>query len=565
MLKINRTSFNINNQARKFVAGLGKGDALLPVILLEIAVTGGRTYHAYRRDGYVEARERFTEESVGAVFWLGGVSAFNKIGDLIGIHLLKLKDVNINEDPKAKKKSRFGFEKVDYDVGEDEFRKPLGNYLNEVKTKAIELEKMGTENLKKMGKKIPVYSEKTIAIFKFTKIIASILLANTVIGFIVPKINQAITRKYQGSLEELNKKKHVGNYSEKNAESTKNSAHKTPVKAQGSKTPDNKNDNQPASQAAQKEAMSDFMKKSKSPNPSFQGAGFVNNLLSLTNNLETDARYKLLSTDVGIAGGRAINARNKYERREVLFRDIGSLYFYLLCRGHVNSALNWLMDGRGSRLDPVMSKELTMQAKKAIRKGSIAPELFEKIVLGDNNAKIPQEILNLFVNNKKVVKIEDIEKVYNDKQILERIRHMSELQPKREGISIISKEQLADVFKGGLVNDVEFLKRAFNIHTGGKATNPMKYVKDQDLRRLKSEMEFYLKNIADKAKKSGKDISIDLLKKADKINFVKNSVNLGIGFGISAYFLSTAIPKIQYWMTRKATGKNSFPGVEKYD
>ena len=54
---------------RKFVTQLDKSGAILPVVLLEGAVTGGRTYQAYKRDGFVEARERVTEESLGAIFW----------------------------------------------------------------------------------------------------------------------------------------------------------------------------------------------------------------------------------------------------------------------------------------------------------------------------------------------------------------------------------------------------------------------------------------------------------------------------------------------------------------
>ena len=56
----------------------------------------------------------------------------------------------------------------------------------------------------------------------------------------------------------------------------------------------------------------------------------------------------------------------------------------------------------------------------------------------------------------------------------------------------------------------------------------------------------------------------ELLEKARKENFGKNAFNWGIGFAISAAFLSTFIPKIQYWITRKATGSNAFPGTADY-
>jgi len=42
-------------------------------------------------------------------------------------------------------------------------------------------------------------------------------------------------------------------------------------------------------------------------------------------------------------------------------------------------------------------------------------------------------------------------------------------------------------------------------------------------------------------------------------------LNWGTGFAVSALFLSTIIPKVQYWITRVTTGSDSFPGVAEYD
>ena len=61
------------------------------------------------------------------------------------------------------------------------------------------------------------------------------------------------------------------------------------------------------------------------------------------------------------------------------------------------------------------------------------------------------------------------------------------------------------------------------------------------------------------------DIDLDMLEKAYKNNMFKNTINWGTGFAISALFLSTIIPKVQYWITRKTTGSNEFPGVANYD
>ena len=97
-----------SSKSRNFITSLGKTGAILPVVLLEATVTGGRTYQAYKRDGFVEARERVTEESLGAVFWLFGATMFGKLIEAIGRKTLPLS-------------------KEDCDVGKDAVRKPFEN------------------------------------------------------------------------------------------------------------------------------------------------------------------------------------------------------------------------------------------------------------------------------------------------------------------------------------------------------------------------------------------------------------------------------------------------------
>lgn len=497
MVNLNKISTNIGNGTRKFVTGLSKGDALAPIILLEATVIAGRTYHAYERGGFVEGRERGTEEVLGAVFWLGGVQAFNKLGDLVGKRLLGLKS-------------------VDFEVGQDALRKPMKNFMAQT----------------------PKYGEKALAAFKFTKIITSILLANSVIGFVVPKLNQAITKKYQDSLKNADAERKSGVV--KNTDGldnfVKNSLEKDKKEQAGQ--PSNK--------------------------PSFQGG--VQTLLSLTNCFENDARYKLLSTDVGIAGGRAVNARNKQERREILFRDLSSVYFYMFCRTHINAFMNTIQDGKSTRLDPVSAKDLDTHLQSNLKgKDSYSVEDFERLVFGDKNVAIPKDVQSKIQNG--IIKLDEFKQlnsVKNDKSLIERATLMSELQPKLAGDSILSAEQIKDVYSNGLIDDPKFLAESFKKFSNGKSTDPMQFFAEKDLRKLKTEMVDYVDGIIKKSKTSGESITMETLKKANKANFYKNAINLGAGFAVSAYFLSTAIPKIQYWMTRKQTGQDKFPGVETY-
>lgn len=498
MPNISKTSFNLEHSARRFISDLNMGDALAPVIILEAAVTGGRTYQAYKRGGFVEARERGTEETLGAIFWLGGVSAFNKIGDKVGEKLLGIKDI--------------GFE-----VGKDAVRNPLSNYIL----------------------KHPKYNTKALAAFKFTKIITSILLSNAIIGFVVPKLNQAITRKYQTALESYDKKVKNQPESMDNFEKTE--------KAENTET-----------KSTDKNSTNNDTKQTAKTNTSFKGNS-VQILLSLTNNFENDARYKLLSTDAGVAGGRAINARNQDERREILFRDISSIYFYMFCRKHINNILNYIEDGKTARLNPLTAKALDKHLQANFKQDSYTKEEFENLVLGNKDAKIPEKVMAKAKNG--IFELDTLKRIL-DARTFKSAEAMSKLQPELAGKAILTTEQLKDVFSGGLINKPEFLSEVYSTYTKGKSINPLQFVREEDLRVLKSEMQEYVEKILESAKKDSQSITINTLKKANRNNFIKNAFNLTAGFVICAYFLSTVIPKVQYWMTKKTTGKDAFPGIE---
>jgi hypothetical protein len=44
-----------------------------------------------------------------------------------------------------------------------------------------------------------------------------------------------------------------------------------------------------------------------------------------------------------------------------------------------------------------------------------------------------------------------------------------------------------------------------------------------------------------------------------------SGLNFAAGFTVAALFLSTLIPKFQYYVTRKTTGVDAFPGVYDYE
>lgn len=504
--------------AQRFVRGM-ELRGLAPLILLESFVTGGRTIQAHKRGGFDEARERLTEEAIGAGFWFAGVKGFNYINDFLLGHLMGIKN-------------------TDFDAGKDAVRNPLLNYMKSVR---------------ESGKKI---SKTKIAAFKALKISTSIILANGLVGFVVPKINQAITRAYHIKADKDNN------------------------------TSDNKYKNTVLYVAMQQFINNSSKDKQKAnKNPSFKG-DIAQTVLNLAHKFENDTTYQLLSTDVGISGGRAYSARNNHERIEILWRDLSSIFFYMFSMPLVNKALNLLEHRRPTRLNPVNARQVTDYMKEVLKKTkhhnpttnvlSIDPETFGKIMLGHIDVS---RRMKLFKNELKsgAMPLDDFLAILKTKfsardykKYSSLAKKMSELQPSVEGVRVLSESQVKAIFKGGALNRPEFWDSVFTVSKGvGKNgvpnhKNPFRYIAQKDLDEIIGNIAKYVKSTIDKAQKQKIDINMEMLERAYKNNIVKNSINWGTGFAISALFLSTIIPKIQYWITKKTTGSDQFPGTADY-
>lgn len=564
-----------NESLANFITKMTKADAMAPVIALEATVVAGRTYHAYKRGKWDEARERFIEETMGSITWLGGVWALNKLGDKILDKILKINGRS-------------------FDVGTDKvLRTPFENFIKSLQSKK--------------------FTKEQIAAMKFSKVMISVILANLFIGFIVPPLNQALTRKVKHDRRE--KQLH-------NAQTQQNTSFK----------------------------------------------GGMNAMNAFTNIIENTNTGKLLSGDVGTTGGRMYNARRKEERREVAIRDIGSIYFYMWAMGHVGNLLNLIETGKATRLNPnttnILHKRLIDYMDNS-GKTEMSVEEFRKAVLGRQVAdnEIPNEIkfekskLSTFDKwtKKKPLEVAYVDDVINtgkfNSETVKRIKEMSELQPKKVGKSVITRQQLIDAINKAEINDAKLLHNAFSEFTGGKGikiefayvddfintgkfdsktikrikelselqskklgksiitkqqlidainkaeinipefiegegikkyTNPItwekeisqtefeggnyndefKFVSNRKLYKLKAQMEQYVESIC-KLSKDGK-VTKDLIEKAKNKNILYSGINFAAGFVVAATFLSTLIPKFQYYVTRKTTGMNVFPGTYDY-
>ena len=457
-----------------------KADALAPIVALEGCVVAGRTYQAYKRGKWDEARERFIEETMGSITWLLGVKSMNALGDKVVGRILKSEG------------------KV-FDVGTDKvLRTPFDNFMKKEK---------------------PKFTPNQVAMIKSAKVLTSILITNAFIGFVVPKLNQALTRKLRHDRKE---------------ELSKNNQ-----------------------------------------NPTFKG-GAMNAVNAFTHIIENTNTGQLLSSDAGIAGGRMYNARSKEERREIAVRDIGSIYFYMWARGHVGNIMNYAESGRATRLNSETAATLNKYLSEIVENngGSMSVEDFRARVLGNQNIKVPEGIkfeqqersgFAKLMNKKplEVIKLKEVEKYFNDEEILDRLRRMSKLQPERAGEAVLTKQQVADAMNKSAINNPEFLDKVFTEFAGGVNKEEYRYISNSKLYKVKSEMEDYVADLCKSAK--GKSIDKSVLGKMKNKNIRYNGINFATGFALSAAVISTYIPKLQYYITRKTTGVDAFPGTYDFE
>lgn len=413
---------------------------------------------------------------------------------------------------------------VSFDVGTDKvLRRPFDNFMNKVAPKG--------------------FSSNSVALLKGAKVLSSILIANLFIGFMVPKVNHFITNtiRHKKRLEEEAKAEAM----QQREEAENNS--------------------------------------SDTENIAFKGSGLAA-LNSFTNMIENTNTGKLLSTDLGIAGGRMYNARTKEERREIAFRDLGSIYFYMWAQGHVGNIMNYLESGRFTRLNPESAATLNEYLEKMLKNkgGSLSVEDFRKAALGKNISEIElpkgvkfekaelsafSKFFNRFRSKPaeplEVVKVSELEKIITDSSLLDRIKGMSKLQPERLGEAVVTKQQLLDACNTAEVNNPKLLDKVFKDFSKGSSAEEFKYISNSKLYKIKAQMEAYIADICKMAKDGKIDKSV--LEDMKKKNLKLSGINYAAGFLFAAAFLSTIIPKLQYLMTKKTTGVDAFPGTYDYE
>ena len=500
-----------NKNIQKTATALTTGAALMPVVILEGSVLTGRTYQAYKRGGALEAKERATEESISSIGWLWGIPALNKGTDFLINKVFKVKNFQ-------------------FDMGKDNIRYPMQDSIGHLPQK---------QKNKLMG-------------LKLGKILASSFATVYFMGMVLPKIVQNQTQK------RIDKAK-------QNPQ-TLTSQNRLPKK-----------DSQ-MFKAHRPQSMEEFLNETKqnnSQNVSFKGFDSIAN--TILYNMENNHIVNLLTVDAGLFAGRVYNAPNKYEKIERIFRDLSSSFFYVGSTPLIVALLNKIdpLQGKNSKLDPTTVDSLTNLIKNPVNKkvldwrnmDEIPLEEFQKGLFGSylTDEQLVKQAAKLEENG--IITLKHLSQFIDDnitdkttaQTIKENAEKLAKLQPQKANESILTPSQIKSVFKNGLLNDGDTINNLINTATGGRALNHSKFISQKKIDATRKQIFDYCESIIEQAKKENlKNITPDFLQKMKNRNFITKVGFWGIGMVISAAFLSTIIPKTQYFITEKLTGKKGF-------
>ncbi len=325
----------IQEQVLTRLSNKAPGNAM-PILPIEGAVTGGRSFWGWKRTGFLELQERFFEEVAVAIVWLFGVHAISKVVDK-GIE--KLQDMGML-------RSLY----TDADWSKDF----LAQYLSKKKTPSILL-----SPLEKFSHHFQAL-KKTMAV-KGLKLGISVAIPLFLCGYAIPRLNQLKTewllKKFYSdpSHSKPHEKHTVQPASNEDFPKTEREPF-NPASFQQSSYRGNSYNSpwQPQHQSSfglppgytsgyrypyQPVFGQGPVDHQNVTNPKRNGLRFgsvatkaMGLLGHLGHYINNTAYGEVLAVDTGITGGRMWTAwpRSPYESFEYGARDIGSLYFYLM-------------------------------------------------------------------------------------------------------------------------------------------------------------------------------------------------------------------------------------------
>ena len=490
--------------ARTLVTQLLNPESLHSTIALESAVTSGRGYHAYKRGGKAELRERATDDIISAIFWMKGVDMFNNLGNKIGAKIFKLPE-------------------TEFDVGKDALRTPFENVIEDLKTK----NKYTPEELAKLKTKLSV--------FKFSKVVLSSLLAIGFVGFILPKINQKITQIF------MSKKKQE-------------------VEHQKTKTVNDL--------LFEKNTFEEFEKiiSAKSENNKTSFKGFLNIAAHMLENNKyvklLTCDVGILSGRVKSARNK--DEAREYALRDTM----SSFGYYATTPLIISLLQKLTGTKKSTSIDPNAAKTIykNLTALLENNNGAMSAAEFAKKSLGvlDDNAK---KLLEELPFESDVISVDKFKEFIKNLNLGDKADQMAALQPKQavKGL-VLTIQQCADVLKNGSINSPDFMLKIYSEKFTDKIKDEKKFIPMKQITKFRDKIDDYVNSVIDLANKTNNGI-VDkkLLDKLNKKNFFITTAFLLVGLGISAIYLGIIVPRIQNAMTKKITGSAAAPGLRQYE
>lgn len=501
-----KNKYNKNNKNPNFKGGrelikiFANSDSKITTAAIEACVTSGRSANAYKRGGKHELRECLLDNVISAVFWMYGVTACNKIGDLIGEKCLKLPI-------------------TDFDIGKDNLRDPFKHVEKTMRETASDM-----KSAKALTKKLSA--------FKYTKVFASTIIATGFVGFVLPKINHHITK----TLFAKNKMNDVLN-----------------------ETPQTNADNKYAH--LQTISFEDFDKNiNKKQNPSFKG--LISTVANRLEN-DTVCQLLTTDVGM-LAGRVKNSRNKDEALEFAFRDSISPFFYYVNTPFMYWCLQKLTGSKGITSIDPVAAKRIHNEISQQLNGGTLSTQEFAKKTIGTLSENAQELFNNLTKNKNVISvselagKIDDglLEKAVEMSKLQPELVGTGKVLTKQQLADVLKDGALntpkfmqtifKEKFGEDLTNPVKYISEE-------KITKFRTEIDDYVNHIIK---------VADK--KNGKVIDQKFLDSMNRKGFLMSAGFRIFAMAASAFFLGIVIPKLQYAITAKRTGSSAAPGLREY-
>lgn len=541
-------------------SALGNNSSLYPIILKDGIDNGARTVMAYEQGakngheyGLYDARERFIDENVTSVVWIGGIPTLKLLYDKFVTNKVynfsDYKQLGSTFDKKGSRAMANTNVKL-LDGGLQTFEDNIAELEELLKTKPNATLQKLVEDSKKIIK-----NEAAKAKFKKLyagKMAVSSIIPLVTIGFVLPKLIQALTKSiYKDNTIMREEQARRMAFKQFGSSSKVFNAFKGSL--------DNKEEN----------------------NVSFKGnmGNFVIDLFN--NNVSNQALL-----DGGIFAGRVATGVNLADRIEKGIKEIGVIFFIYFGGTIVGNMLEKLAQGLGMPIsldsqileDETFQKEILKIAKENPTKQEA---LKNSLLLFTENEKGEIAGLESFQQNiQQIIKSDDKESLIKQLFTLKEGQNKTAINSLVNKITLIATKEEKEQAK--LVKEL-FILKSINDHMATAAINeefanltlkaaqktglieliegvknPLQYIETDKVKSLNNAVKEYV----EKALSKGSAENVE--------KFLKQSVitkRLGIVANLTICTLATAwvLPKLQYLFREKYTNSSNLPSLETYD